>query len=784
MFKEDIKTVFPLLKELYDLDGLILVGSDVTLWKELSEQTNITDIHYVNTQEQKQISFPNEWHLHEQLLAKDDGIVSYYDLSNFQLSGTIPSEALRTLWRNLKTVDVREKKALTLETFMSNVSTRKNALVVNSFDAVDIVQKSAGVEVVIAATIDSDDESLTHYSKNALDAQMKKLGYKAVALLEDKHPQVFLAVYALDKEKQKEELETLNAALQTKTQESEKLVQEQAALKEEKQKVAQAFETEKANTETLQKEKEELNKALQSKNSEVETLKNELKTKTQESEKLVKEQAALKEEKQKVAQTLEAEKANAATLQKEKEELNKTLQSKNNEVETLNNELKTKTETLTKSLEQEKQNSTKLKKELEILNAALQTKTQESEKLAKEQAALKEEKQKVVEALEAEKANAAKLQNELKTKTEALTKSLEQEKQNTVNLKKELETLNAALQAKTQEDEKLAQEQAVLKEEKKKMAQALETEKKKATAVQKEYETSQFILKQMPKKTSLKEAKLIALAENAQVTQKYKETIGYWQQLASLMSDEMPQIYYKRLAQAYKQVGGFPLATDEEEALKGSMDKHEFLSKMHESLKPELYLEIGVQTGKSLVLSKCNSIGIDPMPMINQKLEVYHNLFTMTSDSFFKTLADEHITESIDLAFIDGMHLFEYALRDFINVEKHSTQETVIVMDDIYPGHPAQAERDRRTRAWTGDIWKLVAILKKYRKDLDIVTLDIYPTGVMIVRNLDKDNTYLQDNYKKIVHKYKNKKINVEKYIERKNAVEPSIFLQTLKKEV
>ena len=417
MFKEDIKTVFPLLKELYDLDGLILVGSDVALWKELSEQTNIENVHYVNTQEQKQLSFPSAWHVHEQLLAKDDGIVSYYDLSNSQLSGVVPSEALRTLWRNLKTVDVREKKALSLETFMSNLSARKNALVVNSFDAVDIVQNSAGVEVVVAHTIDSDDENLTHYSKNALDAQMKKLGYKLVALLEDKHPQVFSAVYAMDKEKvQKEGLNALNVALQTKTQESEKLVQEQAALKEEKQKVAQALETEKAHAAALQKEKEETAKALQNKNSEVETLKNELKTKTetltksleqekqntvnlkkeletlnaalqtkaQENEKLVKEQARLKEEKQKVAQALEAEKVNAVKLQKEKEETAKTVQNKNSEVETLKNGLKTKTEALTKSLEQEKQNSTSLKKERETLNAALQTKRQENDKLLKE----------------------------------------------------------------------------------------------------------------------------------------------------------------------------------------------------------------------------------------------------------------------------------------------------------------------------------------------------------------------------------------------------------------
>ena len=472
MFKEDIKTIFPLLKELYDLDGLILVGSDVSLWKELSEQTNIEDVHYVNTQEQKQISFPNEWHTHEQLLAKEDGIVSYYDLSNSQLSGTVPSEVLSTLWRNLKTVDIREKKALSLEAFISNVSARKNALVVNSFDAVDIVQKNTSVEVVVAHTIDSDDESLTHYSKNALDVQMKKLGYKAVALLEDKHPQVFSAVYAVDKEKQKKELETLNAALQTKTQESEKLAQEQAALKEEKQKIAQALETEKANAVILQKEKEETAKALQNKNSEVETLKNELKTKTealsnsleqekqnstnlkkeletlnaalqtkaQESEKLAQEQAALKEEKRKVAQALETEKVNAVTLQKEKEETAKALQNKNSEVETLKNELKTKTEALTKSLEQEKQNSTNLKKELETLNAALQTKAQESEKVTQilkaerdlkqisTSSSLKEDIERVSESFEIQVSSIIKKLDKKHTKEKIFLEKIKQEK--------------------------------------------------------------------------------------------------------------------------------------------------------------------------------------------------------------------------------------------------------------------------------------------------------------------------------------------------------------------
>ncbi|WP_337133804.1 class I SAM-dependent methyltransferase, partial [Staphylococcus aureus] len=93
-------------------------------------------------------------------------------------------------------------------------------------------------------------------------------------------------------------------------------------------------------------------------------------------------------------------------------------------------------------------------------------------------------------------------------------------------------------------------------------------------------------------------------------------------------------------------------------------------------------------------------------------------LVRSTSDEFFFKHANEFLKQPPDLAFIDGMHLFEYALRDFINIERHSSSNTLVVIDDIYPNHPAQAERDRRTRAWTGDVWKLHAILTDYRPDL------------------------------------------------------------------
>ena len=41
----------------------------------------------------------------------------------------------------------------------------------------------------------------------------------------------------------------------------------------------------------------------------------------------------------------------------------------------------------------------------------------------------------------------------------------------------------------------------------------------------------------------------------------------------------------------------------------------------------------------------------------------------------------------MDLAFIDGLHLFEFSLRDFMNVEKLAHPGSVVVFDDAAAQH-------------------------------------------------------------------------------------------------
>ncbi len=182
-----------------------------------------------------------------------------------------------------------------------------------------------------------------------------------------------------------------------------------------------------------------------------------------------------------------------------------------------------------------------------------------------------------------------------------------------------------------------------------------------------------------------------------------------------------------------------------------------FLKALHEEIKPNWYLEIGSLKGNSLGPVTANVISVDPytqvgVPSFANKKEIH--LFQMTSDDFFESGRLGQIAPPIDFSFLDGMHLFEYLLRDFINAEKASAINGLIAMHDCVPMSVAAADRERgmsKNNAWTGDVWKVVPILRKYRPDLKIHILDCPPSGLTVVTGLDPRNTVLQDNYDQII---------------------------------
>lgn len=250
------------------------------------------------------------------------------------------------------------------------------------------------------------------------------------------------------------------------------------------------------------------------------------------------------------------------------------------------------------------------------------------------------------------------------------------------------------------------------------------------------------------------EAFRMPLAELSMKLENWPEAIRRWQNVVALQGESTPAQVYQRLDEAYQKQKSFPKGSAEEEVGTGDGDKHEMLTLIHHNLAPDIYLEIGVQSGKSLALAKCEAIGVDPMPHVNIALSERTTVMAMTSDEFFHGHAASLVKNPPDLVFIDGMHLFEYTLRDFMHVERLAAPCTLVVIDDIFPAHPAQAERRRRTRTWTGDVWKVFEILSRYRPDLFFLPVNTSPTGLLLIAGLQPANQVLWDNYDSIASKY------------------------------
>lgn len=204
------------------------------------------------------------------------------------------------------------------------------------------------------------------------------------------------------------------------------------------------------------------------------------------------------------------------------------------------------------------------------------------------------------------------------------------------------------------------------------------------------------------------------------------------------------------------------------------MRRHEFLGHLHRLVRPRTYLEIGVANGASLRFSRAPSIAIDPGFRIDVSLQCDLQLARTTSDEFFarpdpirhlrssrnplrnirrgRPLFDYYLGGTrLDLAFIDGMHQFDFVLRDFMNVERQSGWASVIAFDDMLPRDVDEAARDRHTEQWTGDVYKLMPVLATYRPDLVAIPVDTEPTGILVVLGADRDSRVLAEHYDEIV---------------------------------
>lgn len=174
------------------------------------------------------------------------------------------------------------------------------------------------------------------------------------------------------------------------------------------------------------------------------------------------------------------------------------------------------------------------------------------------------------------------------------------------------------------------------------------------------------------------------------------------------------------------------------------------IQKIIDKIKANTYVEIGVRDGA--VINKVRApymYGIDPCFSLsrNDKVKkIFHLLnfkaIDLTSDEFFEKQLPSRIQKyGIDVAFVDGLHTYQQALKDVENSLKHLNENGFIIMHDCnpisaagaYPMKESFSEIEEYIRKekpegwnwnWNGDVWKALVHLRITHDDLQIFTVD------------------------------------------------------------
>lgn len=149
------------------------------------------------------------------------------------------------------------------------------------------------------------------------------------------------------------------------------------------------------------------------------------------------------------------------------------------------------------------------------------------------------------------------------------------------------------------------------------------------------------------------------------------------------------------------------------------------------------YLEVGVKNRRTFDNITCEQkVGIDPVLIISSEKEKGIDMFKQDSDTFFKENKN-----TFDIVLVDGLHLYEQAMKDVINSWNCLNLNGAIVIHDCLPKTAVMCSRKRVTREWTGDVWKVIVWFRKgYAKiPCSVINID-YGCGV-IIKTTDKKLT-------------------------------------------
>lgn len=181
------------------------------------------------------------------------------------------------------------------------------------------------------------------------------------------------------------------------------------------------------------------------------------------------------------------------------------------------------------------------------------------------------------------------------------------------------------------------------------------------------------------------------------------------------------------------------------------MDRLALIQLLMKKKKLRNYLEIGVFNGHIFFRIKSDfKIAVDPEfrfdalrkagKILLNPTNLYNRYYRKPSDDFFREDAPALFSKNpINISLIDGMHEYDYALRDIENTVKYLSPNGVIIVHDCNPLTAESAcsfaewkERDFRG-TWNGDVWKAILHIRSLRKDLNAFVLDTdHGLGVIV----------------------------------------------------
>lgn len=165
------------------------------------------------------------------------------------------------------------------------------------------------------------------------------------------------------------------------------------------------------------------------------------------------------------------------------------------------------------------------------------------------------------------------------------------------------------------------------------------------------------------------------------------------------------------------------------------------INNLAQKYQAEHYLEIGVCQGTTfLAVDMPSKTGVAPLFRfdVSEFSRPGCHFISLNSDDFFASLPRPDLPPVWDIVYIDGLHHFEQAYRDFENSLRFSHENSLIIMDDTVPCNPFSALRNHRfglevakslglgkvlPNTWHGDVYKTLLAIHDFHPEFSYCTI-------------------------------------------------------------